>query len=1040
MSYQQFNLDAGWKLGWFPDPLLNKWIVGFHSWCVSEGELVGAPTSLTRALIYANCKPEGDYAVECRFLLPEEACDMRMILCYSITRLSGYYLVCHPGQKFSLYYVYSDLFDHPVLDDIGPVCEAGKEYTLRVERRGDTVTVLLDGESIAEFAAADPCGRYTALTVNAGSAHFREFTVNADGETLFHDDFSADSLPENVPVDFAELHSEQWIDAPVPSTVQTALLEAGVIEDPYVPFNGEKLHWMDRQRWIYKKVFTVPREFRGKRLRLLFDGVDYLAHFWLNGVKLCSHEGMFGGPELDITSYVDLDGENELTVCILPCPNPPHSNVRPYILHRWHFNMDIVTAGLWRSIHLIAEDRIFLTDPQVITKRIRKDGAAEVELAVTLSTMALWPFDVRGKFVLRSANPEDEPVVAEFAPGFCQGTFRVRCSAVVPNARLWWPNGMGAQALYDVDILADLYEYQKQPEPTAHDELHLRTGLRTLKFSPLPPTESDVPNNPTGTLNWCLCVNGRPFFGKGSNWMPIDNLLRLDRAHYQRLLTRVVDSNINLLRPWGAGLLETDDFYELCDELGILVWQETLMANGIYDRSKPEVWRETMRRNVCRLRNHPSLAAYCGGNEFDPDVPENKDIVDELAAICNELDPTREFRRACPYGGDNHSYMVNWMGGQPYSFFSRDLSVAITEFSLASPPSMETLRKLIPAEELEAFPPDLPDNLSRFDYGEWGRPTERRESSFSILDAHLSGITGIMFPPLSDAGKPKNMEQFVRFLQAEQGLLTKFGIDFWRSRWPYCTMCMSWVFNVIFPDTMSWSYVDYFGCPKDSYYDQKRAYERLHVGAVFDELFNAPGTTVRFKEFVVNETDRAYSALTVALRLYNAKLELLASGEKTIGVRPNDVRNCGYFCYDIPEDMEEQVLFLCIDLKDGTQLLSRSHYCPRVGIPQDRMPYLANGPYISDVSAAETALTGTLERKGDVLVCRVENTGSLPAFRVALRSGTMDCDLRYSDNCFWLDPGEIREISISSFDGLPEQITLNAWNAATVVCGRKEDA
>ena len=102
------------------------------------------------------------------------------------------------------------------------------------------------------------------------------------------------------------------------------------------------------------------------------------------------------------------------------------------------------------------------------------------------------------------------------------------------------------------------------------------------------------------------------------------------------------------------------------------------------------------------------------------------------------------------------------------------------------------------------------------------------------------------------------------------------------------------------------------------------------------------------------------------------------------------------------------------------------------------MHYLANGQYIRDVSAAETALTGTLERKGDVLVCRVENTGSLPAFRVALRSGTMDCDLRYSDNCFWLDPGEIREISISSFDGLPEQITLNAWNASSFVCFRND--
>lgn len=1039
MSCKRIDLNRGWKLGWYPDPVANKWVIGFHNWEVKNGELVGSPTSLTRGLIYANCCPQKDYSAECRLRLSGDGADLRIVLCYSITRLSGYYLVVRPGQKLSVYYVYSDLFDHAVLDEIGPVCEAEHEYVLRAERCDDEITLQLDGENIGSFIAADPCGRYTALTVNAGEVHFQEFAVAEEDRIVFCDDFSENSLAENVPADFSELHSERWVDASVPGTVQTALLEAGVIEDPYIPFNGEKIHWMDNQRWIYRTSFTVPQEFRGKRLRLLFDGVDYLAHFWLNGIKLCSHEGMFGGPELDVTDLVDYDGENELTVCILPCPNPPHANVRPYILHRWHFNMDIITAGLWRGVSLIADDRILLSEPQVITRRVRPDGTAEVELAATLSTMALWPFDVRGRFVLRSSDPSEEPVVAEFAPGFCQGTLRVKCNAEIPNAKLWWPNGMGEQALYEVGVFADLYEYQKQPEPTAHDELHFKTGLRILKFVPLPPSDTDVPNDPAGTLNWCLSINGRRFFGKGSNWMPIDNLLRLDRAHYRRLLTRAVDSNINLLRPWGAGLLETDDFYELCDELGICVWQETLLANGIYDRSKPEVWRETMHRSVCRLRNHPSLLAYCGGNEFDPDVPENKDVVDEIAAICNELDPTREFRRACPYGGDNHSYLVNWMGGQPYPFFTRDLSVAITEFSQASPPSMESLQKLIPIQELEAFPPDLPDDIYRFDYTTWGRPVQRRESSFSILDAHLSGITNIMFPPLSDAGKPETMEQFVRYLQTAQGLLTKFGIDFWRSRWPRCTMTMSWVFNVIFPDSMSWSYVDYFGCPKDSYYDQKRAYERIHVGAVFDELFNAPGSPIRFKLFAVNETLQALNELCVQVRLYDTALHLLASEEKNVNLRADDVRHCGFFVYDVPSDMQEQVLFLCVDLKDAQgSLISRSCYCPRIGVSQGRMPYLENGPYISDVACARTSLCGTLEPHENGLLCRITNTGSLPAFRVTLRSGTMDCDLRYSDNCIWLESGETREIEIASFGELPDTLTLNAWNADDVVLGRKE--
>lgn len=1043
MSYERVTLNDGWKLGWQEDPVFNRWIVCFNSWAVKEGMLVGKPTSYTRGLIYPNCSPAGDYSVEFSFTLSDESSDLRPILCYSITRLAGYHLVLSPGKKASVYYVYSDLYDHAILDDIGPELEAEKEYTLGVARRDNTVNLTLDGVPLGEFECDAVNGNYTALSVLSGEVAIHKFVIKDSGDTpLFQDDFLHNSLPRDVSIDYSELSSEHWIDAVVPGTVQTALLNAGVIEDPYMPFQGEKSHWLNDQRWIYKKSFQIPDQFRGKRLRLLFHGVDYRAHFWINGVPLCYHEGMFGGPELDITNLVNYEDENELAVCILPCPNPPHNNVRPYILHRWHFNMDIITSGLWRGVDLIADDRVYLTDPQVITRNIDENGTATLDLSVTLTTMALWPFDVRGKFTLRFPGSTEEPLSVSFAPGFCQGSLRVKCSLEVPNAKLWWPAGMGEQNLYDVDITVDLFEYQKQAEPTAHDELHLRTGIRTLRLAPAP--NQDVYHaaaNPQGFLNWYFTVNGRPFFAKGSNWMPIDQMLRLDKDHYRRLLTRVVDSNMNVLRPWGAGLLETDEFYEICDELGICVWQETLFANGIYDQSNLDVWRETMRRNVCRLRNHPSLAVYCGGNEFDPDAPENKDIIDELIAICGELDPSREFRPASPYGGDNHSYLVNWMGGQPYTAFSRDYSVAITEFSLASPPCMDSLRRLISQEDLDQFPPDLPDNIYRYDYTTWGqRKAERKESPFSILDAHLSGITNIMFPPMSDCGKPKNMEEFVSYLQTAQGLLTQFGIDFWRSRWPECTAAMSWVFNVIFPDSMSWSYVDYYQVPKRSYYYQKRAYEQLHVAASFGELFNLPGSTLRINRIICNEKNQSYQNLTLSTRLYNSNLKLLASDCKKVNVRAEDIRHCGSFCYEIPENAADEVLFLCIDLTDSeSNLLSRSYYCPRIGTPQERMPYLADGPWIADICHARTHLSASAEFMHDHVTVTVENTGQLPAFEVYVHAPQMDHVLRYSDNCLWLEPGETRTLRIRSFDMLPSQIEISAWNADLIVVHKENN-
>ena len=1042
----QLDLSSGWQLGWCPEPRLTRWYQDFNTWVVENGRLEGTPTSLTRALIHSNCAPEKDYGMECRFTLPDEGSEIQFILGYCIHRLAGYYLVFHPGRAPAVHYTFSDLRECTISESAGPVCAPGQEYVLCAERRGDQMTLLLDGEAFFSFEADKPCGRYTALCVTAGKGLFHEIRIRElEGEeVLFFDDFSENSLPAYTEVELSDLQVEEWIEADIPGTVQSSLVKAGKVPDPYVAFNGSKILWADNQRWVYRKRFTVPEEMKKKRLRLVFDGVDYRAFFWLNGEKLCYHEGMFGGPEIDIGPYVDLEGENELIVCVLPCPNPPHNNVRPYILHRWHFNMDIITMGLWRPVRLVGEDRIFLADPQVITTRIDQDGTAHLSLSVTLGNMVLWPFEAHVRFILRSPVPGTEPLTVEKVPGFCQGSLRVCCEMEVPQAALWWPAGMGDQPLYQVDIVADLYEYQKQAAPTEHDELHFRTGIRTLRMLPAP--NPDLPNdikpvantNPYGLYNWCLSINGRAFFGKGSNWMPIDQMLRLPRERYDRLLRRVRECHINLLRPWGAGLLETDDFYDLCDEYGICVWQETLMANGLYDQSRLEVWRDTMRRNICRLRNHPSLVMWCGGNEFDPDVPENKGVVDEIAALCGELDPAREFHRACPYGGDNHSYLVSWMGGQYYTGYVKDLSVAITEFSLASPPCIETLEKLMPPEDLKRWPPDLPDDIHRYDYADWGENVQRRESAFSILDAHLSSITNVMFPAMSECGKPRDMEEFIAYLQTAQGLLTQFGNDFWRSRWPRCTMAVSWVFNVIFPDSMSWAYVDYFGVPKRSFYFKKRSLEPLHAGAIFDDLFTPAGDVFTARLFVVNENLTSYSGLALKTRLYDTGLQLLWEDQREVSLRPDDVKSCGNFRFEIPDDMADQVLFLCVDLCDEAGVvLSRSQYCPRVGTPSERMPYLKNGPYIADVKESRTELEARIETVGEEgrqeWRCVIRNSGTVPAYQVGLHVPGRDQDMVYADNYFWMEPGEERRLSVGWEGVPPAALEISAWNADTLV-------
>jgi hypothetical protein len=376
------------------------------------------------------------------------------------------------------------------------------------------------------------------------------------------------------------------------------------------------------------------------------------------------------------------------------------------------------------------------------------------------------------------------------------------------------------------------------------------------------------------------------------------------------------------------------------------------------------------------------------------------------------------------------------MGGMDYTQYTKDISVAVTEFSMASPPSMETLKKLIPEEELASWPPDLPDNINRWGYSKWGENVRRRESNFSMHDAHLSSITNVMLPPMSDFGIPKSWEEFVRYTQTAHGLLTQFGNDCWRSRWPYCTLGMSWVFNVIFPDTMSWSYVDYFGIPKRSYYYKKRSFEPVHAGAVFERLFNPQGSLFRAKLFIVNETMETLRGCRIRVRLYDAGLTLLESQERPCDIPADDVKRSGYFEWKILQDMKDGVLFLCVDLVDREgRLLSRSQYCPRVGKNEGRMPYLENGPWISDVKEARTELMArqfSKENGGDnkSLFIRIENAGHLPAFQTALETSGNGEYLAFSDNYFWLEAGEGRDIEIKNSGPALETLEISAWNAA----------
>ncbi len=1025
MNYNRINISDGWQLGWCEETKLNKWVQLFGEWEVKNGSLRGWRPG---ARMYANKPLPENYIFDVDFSLSSELSCVEFSVGFSLIRLAQYSVYFRGNGPANGAYFFSGMWEENQLENLGSALEAGKTHHVRVEVIDGYAEYFINEQSMGKFAMDRPHGDRVMLTIADGEAFFNNFKVTTpEGDILFFDDFSEDSLVRRVPVELSELDVKEWIPAKIPGSVHGALLDAGKIEDPYVGYNGPKQLWIDDQRWVYKKTFTVPAEWKGKIVRLDFKGVDYHGYFWVNGIQLCYHEGMLGGPDLDITPYIDFDGENEVVVCILPCPNPPSHNVRPYIFGRWHFNMDILPCGIWRNVELVAQELLILSEPHVMTKSISEDGTAHLSLSATVASMAAWPFECKVKFAVSSPDENEQPYTAEVITGFSQGAIRATAEIDIPNAKLWWPNGMGEQTMYKVDITGDLKDFTRNNRITGHDELHFNVGIRTLKMKPSP--------NKNGMYNWVFCINGRDFFGKGSNWMPTDQMLDFTTEKYERLLGLAKEANINILRPWGAGLIETDEFYDTCDKLGICVWQETLMANNNYDKVDRNVWRDTLKENVIRVRNHPSLVMWCGGNEFDPDSVYNKDVVDDIEHICRDLDPEREFHRASPYGGDNHSYQVNWMEGMYYPRYTTDMSVAVTEFSMASPPVMDTLKKLIPEDEMQIFPPNLPDEISGWNIGTWNdRVPERCESGFSMHDAHLTSITRIMFNPMSDVGIPKNWEEYVRYTQTAHGMLTQFGQDFWRARWPYCTCSMSWVFNVVFPSSMSWAYVDGYGIPKRSYYYKKRSFEPLHICACYDDLFTRPGETFTAKISVINEHLCEYSDSKIVVRLYDSKFNLLKTDEKSRTVYADMVTTGGFFDYEVPNDAKEECMFLVCDLldRDGA-LLSRSQYSWRVGQPSRRAPYIANGPWISDVSANTTTLDVkigevTVDEKGTTIVdVSITNSGSLPAFQVGIEAPDNEYYMNYSDNFFWLEAGETQTVTVKISNDNKE-FTVNAWN------------
>ena len=391
----------------------------------------------------------------------------------------------------------------------------------------------------------------------------------------------------------ADLHDQTWVSTTLPGSVQMALYHAGKLPNPYYGMNSKLYKWVDEKVWYYRKEFKVRTEAAEENVELCFDGVDYYSRVWLNGHLLGEHQGMLGGPNIDLSEWIKAGTTNELLVEVKAAnwgakgsfnPMVPKSIIKPWSLAGGLGGEPFFSLGIWRPVRIEVLPRIHMERPFLSTESVSAEQAKlhlSVELLANVAPLSGslhdWGAARSAKFLNSwTVQPVKDPIELEvalrdgghlvkterFSAKVFEGRNWVDRAFTVTKPRLWWPTGMGNAHLYSVELR--LYRAGKQI-----DQIGFDYGIRTLRTVP-----SSGPRTQDFWENWQFEVNGKPFFVKGINWMAPDILYDLPRSKYEWLLEMARNAHIQLIRVWGGSFVETDDFYELCDRQGILVWQE----------------------------------------------------------------------------------------------------------------------------------------------------------------------------------------------------------------------------------------------------------------------------------------------------------------------------------------------------------------------------------------------------------------------------------------------------------------------------------
>ena len=809
-----------------------------------------------------------------------------------------------------------------------------------------------------------------------------------------------------------------WLPASVPGSVVHDLWRAGEVPDPYVERNSLAIEWVPERAWLYRRRLSLPEGSVADGLRawLRFDAVDFGAQVFLDGEPLGRHEGMFTPFEFELGDRLWAGSGHELAVVVEPAPEtePQTGRTSRVRIHKsrmtygWDFCPRMIHQGIWQPVSLEIRGRVRITDVWARPRLAADRRSAHVEIQVELDLAAAGRVDISVELDGRSTSQ----TVALDA-----GRQTAILELDVADPPLWWPNGHGPAPVGRVEVRASGAD-------AVADERSVPIGFRTVELA----------SNEGGDANarpYTFVVNGRRIHAKGWNWVPHDMFHGVPRPDRIEHLTRLLaHANVNLVRVWGGGLIETPAFYEACDRNGIMVWQEFIQSSsGIDDTpSADPAFVELMTREAEQIvplrRNHPSLVLWCGGNELqDNDGPlddERAPTLDTLHEVVRRLDPERAWLPTSPTGRVYHNRLDGierdpdglhdvhgpWehqgLAGQ-YELYNRGTSLLNSEFGAEGMTNRRTHEALIP-DPARRWPAGLDNPVYRH-LGDWWNNLALLQTAFG--------------------GRLDDLEDVRRASQRLQADGLRYAVEANRRRWPRNSGSLPWQFNEPYPFAWSTCAVDHRGDPKLAYFAVRRAYAPLAVTARFDGVALDGVDCLAAEVWAWTEREPIKGVATA--RVVDVAGTGLASTSWPLEVTPERPIMAGRF--EARFDGAPPDLFLLdLTLADTSGAIRATGRYLSAGGP-DLAPLL-------DLAPAQLEVMVT--REDDRWTLRLDHRGGPAAIGVTLEDDRPIGDPGWAeveDSGFDLLPMERAEIAVT-WRGAPiagRRVRVSGWNAEAVV-------